>query len=81
MPCRSNNSPLGVAPDRIYLGLAAATVIDVQRQSGYVPGGEISTPQHWGPAFRTAAAADITWRRQREASAAGDPTTGHLSSE
>ena len=29
-------------------------------------GGEIATPQHWGPHFQAAAGADITWRRQRE---------------
>ena len=33
-------------------------------------GGEISTPQHWGPAFQSAATADIEWRRQRDATAA-----------
>jgi hypothetical protein len=38
------------------------------------PGGEITTPQHWGPHFQTAAGADITWRRQREAAADGPPT-------
>ena len=38
------------------------------------PGGEITTPQHWGPHFQTAAGADITWRRQREAPADRPPT-------
>jgi hypothetical protein len=33
-------------------------------------GGEISAPQHWGPAFQTAAGEDIAWRRQRDTAAA-----------
>lgn len=34
------------------------------------PGGEVSTPQHWGPAFQSAAAEDLAWRRERDAAAA-----------
>ena len=33
------------------------------------PGGEIATPQHWGPHLQAAASADIAWRRRREAAA------------
>jgi hypothetical protein len=40
------------------------------------PGGEITTPQHWGPHFQTAAGADIAWRRRREAAAAGRGFSG-----
>ena len=32
-------------------------------------GGEITTPQHWGPHFQAAAGEDIARRRQREAAA------------
>ena len=34
------------------------------------PGGEVSTSQHWGPAFQSAAAEDLAWRRERDAAAA-----------
>lgn len=37
------------------------------------PGGEISTSQHWGPAFQTAVADDLAWRRQHDASADQQP--------
>jgi hypothetical protein len=37
------------------------------------PGGEITTPEHWGPHFQTAAGADVAWRRQREAAADRQP--------
>ncbi|MHA6631869.1 hypothetical protein ACU61A_41105 [Pseudonocardia sichuanensis] len=37
------------------------------------PGGEISTPQHWGAHFQTAARDDIAWRRQRDAAASDSP--------
>lgn len=30
------------------------------------PGGEISTPQHWGPSYHAGVAADLAWRRQRD---------------
>jgi hypothetical protein len=35
--------------------------------------GEITSPQHWGPAFRTASGEDLAWRRQRDAAAAAAP--------
>jgi hypothetical protein len=34
------------------------------------PEGEITSPRHWGPAYRAAAAADLAWRRERDAAAA-----------
>lgn len=38
--------------------------------------GEITSPQHWGPAFRTASGEDLAWRRQRDAAAAAAPPGG-----
>lgn len=37
------------------------------------PQDEVTTPEHWGPAFQLAAGADIQGRRQRDAAAATDP--------
>lgn len=42
--------------------------------------GEITSPRYWGPAYQSAAGADLAWRRERDAAAAAaagqDPRTG-----
>lgn len=35
--------------------------------------GEITSPQHWGPAFQTASGEDLAWRRQRDAAVPAPP--------
>jgi len=35
---------------------------------------EITNPQHWGPGFQTAAAADIAWRHERDATTDPPPS-------